>query len=114
MNADYSLIGRQIALYRRRSRITQEQLAELCNISVSHINRIENGRKKPSLDVLITIADVLGTTMDHLLSGNQRNDYFTYFDEITELLTDCTSIERRLLCNILSAVKGFLHNNENT
>lgn len=46
MNADYVLIGRQVAWYRRRSHKTQEQLAEECNLSVSYLSRIENGRKK--------------------------------------------------------------------
>ena len=83
MNADYRLIGRQIAKYRHRVGLTQEQLAEGCDLSVSHLNRIENGRKKASLDVLITIADIL---------------------------TDCSSTERILLVSVVSAVKGDLYN----
>ena len=50
MNADYRLIGRQIAKYRHRVGLTQEQLAEACDLSVSHLNRIENGRKKARND----------------------------------------------------------------
>lgn len=61
MNADYGLIGKQISFYRHQVGLTQEQLAEACNLSVSYLNRIENGRKKASLDVLITIADTLGS-----------------------------------------------------
>lgn len=110
MNADYKLIGRQISVYRHRAGLTQEQLAEVCNLSVSYLNRIENGHKKPSLDVLITIADTLGTTINNLLSGNQQNDPLDCYEDIAELLTDCTSSERRLLLGVASAVKGVLHN----
>lgn len=49
MNADYGLIGKQISFYRHQVGLTQEQLAEACNLSVSYLNRIENGRKKASL-----------------------------------------------------------------
>lgn len=109
MNADYRLIGRQIASYRHRVGMTQEQLAEVCNLSVSYLNRIENGHKKASLDVLITIADVLGTTMNNLLSGNQQNDDLDCFEDMADLLTGCSSVERRLLFNVAFAVKGALH-----
>ena len=110
MNADYRLIGRQISMYRHRAGLTQEQLAEVCNLSVSYINRIENGHKKPSLDVLITIADTLGTTMNNLLSGNQQNDSLDCYEDLAVLLTDCTSTERRMLLGVATAVKGVLHN----
>lgn len=110
MNADYRLIGRQIAKYRHRVGLTQEQLAEACDLSVSHLNRIENGRKKASLDVLITIADILGTTMNSLLTGNQQHDSQAYCEDVADILTDCSSTERILLVSVLSAVKGVLHN----
>lgn len=110
MNADYGLIGKQISFYRHQVGLTQEQLAEACNLSVSYLNRIENGHKKASLDVLITIADTLGTTMDNLLSGNQQNDRLDCYDDMASILTDCSSTERRILVGIVSAVKGVLHN----
>ena len=110
MNADYGLIGKQISFYRHQVGLTQEQLAEACNLSVSYLNRIENGRKKASLDVLITIADTLGTTMDNLLSGNQQNDRLDCYDDMASILTDCSSTERRILVGVVSAVKGVLHN----
>ena len=109
MNADYGLIGKQISFYRHQVGLTQEQLAETCNLSVSYLNRIENGRKKASLDVLITIADTLGTTMDNLLSGNQQNDRLDCYDDMASILTDCSSTERRILVGVASAVKGVLH-----
>ena len=110
MNADYRLIGRQIAMYRHRAGLTQEELAETCNMSVSYLNRIENGHKRGSLDVLMTIADALGTTMDNLLLGNQRNDHFDYYDDMASLLIDCSPAERQILVNVASAVKEVLHN----
>ena len=85
MNADYGLIGKQISFYRHQVGLTQEQLAEARNLSISYLNRIENGRKKASLDVLITIADTLGTTMDNLLSGNQQNDRLDCYDDMARM-----------------------------
>ncbi len=109
MNADYKIIGRQIAFYRHRAGLTQEQLAEKCNLSAAYVNRVENGHKKASLDVLITIADTLGTTMNNLLSGNQKNDHYDCYEEMNELFTSCSSRERRLMYEIILAIKKSLH-----
>ena len=110
MNADYDLIGKHIAQHRHQAGLTQEQLAEICHISVTHINRIENGRRKASLDLLISIADTLGTTVNVLLAGNQQNDYREGIDDISELLMDCTSAERQSIVQIISAIKPILKN----
>ncbi len=109
VNADYRIIGKQISFYRHRAGLTQEQLAEECNLSVSYINRVENGHKRPSLDVLITIADTLGITMNNLLSGNQQNDKNDCCEDMQEIFRNCTSKERRLIFDIILAIKKSLH-----
>ena len=110
MIANYRLIGRQIALYRHRAGLTQEELAERCELSMSYINRVENGHKRASLDVLITIADILETTVDNLLSGNQPKNSRDCYDDMADLFSDCSCSERRLIYSVASAVKGVLHN----
>jgi transcriptional regulator with XRE-family HTH domain len=45
---------------RKDLRVTQPQLAELAEISVNTLYKLERGTGNPSLDVLIKVADVLG------------------------------------------------------
>ena len=40
--------------------LTQARLAKLVGVSQPHINDIENGKSKASIDVLFRICDVLG------------------------------------------------------
>ena len=40
--------------------LTQARLATLVGVSQPHINDIENGKSKASIDVLFRICDVLG------------------------------------------------------
>ena len=110
MNADYSLIGERISFYRHRAGLTQEQLAEKCNMSVYHLNRIEKGRKKPSLDVLMTIADSLGITLNCVISEDQHNEFQQCYEEMATIFTNCSSKERRLIVNVAAAIKRDLHN----
>ena len=65
-------IGRQIQGARRRSKISQEKLAELVGCSCKTISNIENG-KIPELRQLVNICDVLNLSMDELFAlGTQR------------------------------------------
>ncbi|MGD8233053.1 helix-turn-helix domain-containing protein [Vibrio sinaloensis] len=43
--------------------MTQDDLAQLCNTSPSHICRIENGQSSPKLSTLIKIYDTLLISM---------------------------------------------------
>ena len=54
---------------RKKKGLTQADLAEKIGSHTSHINRIETGKYKPSLDVLMKIADVLEVSLDNLVKG---------------------------------------------
>ena len=45
LNVDYYLVGSKIKEKRKSKGLTQEQLAEQCDISVSYIAHIERGTK---------------------------------------------------------------------
>ena len=53
----YELLGLNVAYYRRRNKLTQEQLAELVGIDRTHMGNIELARSGASLDVIFRIAD---------------------------------------------------------
>ena len=42
---------------------TQQQLAEVLNITISSVSRYENGSRQPSIEVLIRMADVLNVSI---------------------------------------------------
>ena len=45
--------------FRTQKKISQAQLAELCNVSTGTIGNIECGLAKPSFDLIISIANTL-------------------------------------------------------
>lgn len=71
MNNEESLREMGIRLRRRRKeqQLSQRQLASLCHVSVNHISSIETARERPSLDLLLSLCDILKTTPDYLLLG---------------------------------------------
>ena len=61
-------IGLKIAYYRKLQAITQEELAEACDLSSGYISQLEAPGTYfcPSLKTLFKIAEVLGTTVSKL------------------------------------------------
>lgn len=102
---DYIVFGRELRKLRRQRGLTQERLAELAELSTPYVSHLERGSKKPSMAVLVRLADCLGVTVDRLLSGNQAADKAAFYPEVQELLGDCSILERTVLTEIVSAAK---------
>jgi len=58
----YKQLGLNIAYYRKQRNLSQLQLAELVNISRTHMSRIETADCAVSLDVVFDICDALCIT----------------------------------------------------
>ncbi|WP_373454245.1 helix-turn-helix domain-containing protein [Halanaerobium congolense] len=60
-NEIYNQIGQKIKKYRKEKKLTQVDLAEKLDISISYLSKIEakNCRKSFSLDLLVNIAETL-------------------------------------------------------
>ncbi|MFM2315906.1 MAG: hypothetical protein RLZZ155_238 [Bacteroidota bacterium] len=55
-----SNLGEAIKIRRKELGITQPHLADLAQISINTLYKLENGMGNPSIDVLNKLADVLG------------------------------------------------------
>lgn len=87
------------------------QLAEMADLSVSYISMIENARRKISLEMLVRIANVLGVTVDELLSGNQMYNPTEYQTDMDMLFVDCSNYEKRMIYELAKAAKEAMRNN---
>lgn len=54
------MVGNSIKERRKTLRVTQPKLAELAEISVNTLYKIERGQANPTLDTLTKIGNVLG------------------------------------------------------
>ena len=111
MTLNFRLIGQRIQETRHRKRLSQAQLAEQVDLSVSYISHVERATKQASLESLVKIANALGVTVDLLLNGNQSFDQKEYMTELVGLLTDCDAYEKRIIYETVSALKKSLQNN---
>lgn len=78
MDFNYAEMGKRIRNLRRDKGFTQEQLAELCDLSAAHIGHVERGTRTLSIDTLVKIAMVLETGADYLLFGTVADKDMPY------------------------------------
>lgn len=70
LNNEYSLFARNIKYNRERLNMTQEELAEKSDISVSYIKQIERGKdyKNISLTIMLKLSKALNTSVRDLFN----------------------------------------------
>ena len=101
MELNYVDIGKRIRTIRKNLGISQEQLAEMTNLSVVHISHIETANTKLSLPALVAVANALSVTADVLLCGNLDT-------AVTEAVRDCSGKELRIISESVIALKQAL------
>lgn len=99
---DYRAIGKRIKIARITQDISQKKLAEMIQVSFSHMSNIETGNAKVSLPVLVNIANALKVSISDLLCDNLYCAKESYDREAARLLSDCGEGETRIRVDFLS------------
>lgn len=89
---NYKRIGKRIRHYRKRRGFTQEQLGLSINTSGAYISNIERGVKKPSLDNLAAIAEILDVTINDMITP--MYDDLEHIIELDSLSSRCSPTDR--------------------
>ena len=106
---DKIFIAIQIKMHRKKAGYTQEELAELVDLSTQHISRIESGCYIPSLKSFFMIASVLN--MDLKLFGYNINTASNpRKDELIHKIITATDAELVFYENLIEAADKSLDN----
>lgn len=104
---DYYKIGQRIRKYRKANRLSQEQLAEIIGISITHLSHIETGNTKLSLSVFVSIAKALSIQTDELLYDIPQSQTIAK-QEILNILETCSPQDLRIIEDIIKTTKVSL------
>ena len=67
------MIGPRIAALRRSAGFSQADLAQKLQCSPSAVGMYEQGRREPSAQLLVAMAELFGVSTDYLLTGKTGN-----------------------------------------
>lgn len=85
----YKMMGERLRDYRKKLNYTQEQVAELLDMSLTYYGKVERGINGLSIEKLLLAHEKMGVDISYLLTGEKK-------PEITfeGLLQDCPREKR--------------------
>jgi len=84
-NKKSKIFGERLRYLRKKSKLTQQQLADVIGLSAPAIYSYENGTKEPSITNLNKLADYFGVSVDFLLCRQDELKTLTKEDLPEEL-----------------------------
>ena len=111
MEINYKALGKRIKLARIDRELTQERLAELVDLSPTHMSNIESGTAKVSLPSLVNIANALSLSLDDLLSDSVTYARASLEREFQRMLDSCDEYELRIVRDTVQALTSSFHVN---
>ena len=100
MSPDYSVICRRIKQSRIEQNMTQENLADIIDVSIAFLSRVERGKAQLNLKRLIQIAEVLKIAPGYLLTGSNITSKDYLREDFRIILEKCTPEQQRLIYQI--------------
>ena len=94
------MLANQIIDLRKKAGMSQLQLAKKLNIGPSAIGIYEQGRRTPSIDILIQMAKLFNVSLDYLITGKEFPDSLTDETDATAQLA-CPCMACPFCCNKL-------------
>lgn len=93
-----NVIGNNLRNLRMKHNYSQDELAELLEVSANHIYRIEAGTSHMSLSVLLKAREVFSVNANELIEDKEKlKDISMIAEEITEILEQCNEIEMKII-----------------
>ena len=101
-------VGKRIQDARKAIGMTQADLADKLDISVSHMSSIETGRANFGVETLMKITEILQVSAGSLLRTDITEVSVIYAGDLDALLKDCTAEEVESMMNMLRQMKTAL------
>lgn len=104
----YKAAGRQIQLLRVQHNLTQKELAEKLNTSQNYLSDVETGKKRPSLDYYMSIANFFKVSLDHIFVDSINMKKNVIIDSIVLKISYMPKEEQKLILNMVETIEKYL------
>ena len=79
---DLTVMGKNIAKYRKNKKLTQKKLGEIIDVSDKSISKWENGNIAPDITLLVPLAKTLDVSVQEILTDNKNENNITTVEGI--------------------------------
>ncbi len=67
-------LAKNLLIFRRKQQLSQEALAELCNLHRTYIGSVERGERNVTLSTLEVLAQAVGVSVPTLLTPTEHDN----------------------------------------
>jgi transcriptional regulator with XRE-family HTH domain len=99
----FMTLGEHITTLRKKNKLSQQELGKRANTSGDLVGRYERDEVKPSIEVVIKLADALGVSLDFLV-GNTDLELDREAVKRLEQISKLPEEERLQLFNVVDAL----------
>lgn len=90
---------------RKDKRITQEELAEMLEVSPTHVKHIESGHRKPSIEILFEITKILNISLDGVVFSKNESARTDTREKVNRLLDVSDEASPHFILSVLEALR---------
>ena len=106
---DQVKIGNFLKKLRKEKGITQEQLAEILNVSGRTVSRWETGNNMPDISILVDIADYYDISIPEIISGERKSEMMNEEERIiAKTMSDYATTEKEKILMVLPSERLLL------
>jgi len=104
MALNYGIIGMRLKQARMDKKITQKKLAEVLDVSVAYISRVERGSTTINLKRLSELCNLLGVSEGEILNGASSDSESYLSSAFSDLLKSCPADKIDLIYNVAKVI----------
>lgn len=102
---ELALLREAIRNERKDKRITQEELAEMLEVSPTHVKHIESGHRKPSIEILFEITKILNISLDGVVFSKNESARTDTREKVNRLLDVSDEASPHFILSVLEALR---------
>lgn len=104
-------MGKRLRTYRLLNNYTQENMAEILDISLKHYSEVERGITGLSIEKLIFLSERFDVSLDYLLKGNSAKPDAP--SPLTEIYQTCPDDRKPYFLELIKCVNHLIHGEMN-
>ena len=105
---DKKFIGHKIKEYRKKAKLSQEQIAEKTGLAEKHYGRLERGTCMPTLETFFTIVDALNIPLSEFGLDIKKNQIInSNREKLLKEIYSSNNTEIELILNLINTIKSY-------
>lgn len=102
-------MGKRIRACREQSNLTQENMAEILNVSVKHYSEVERGLTGLAVEKLLFLSSLFNVSLDYLLKGDGEPTSIPFV--LTEAYRSCPEEKKEYFIGLAKNLNYLLREN---